>query len=119
MCLAESPACVVMLSIVALRAAQVERFACLYTSHVSNLHFYSPDKCYRCAALLCYAVAALAHDSMCFLLGCVHVSMPRGVCPCCVLCRGRMDHMAHEEESVFEEAAACLLPRNRHSTECL
>ena len=31
---------------------------------------------------------------------------------CC--CRGRMDHMAHEEESVFEEAAACLLPRRRH-----
>ncbi|KAK9843987.1 hypothetical protein WJX81_001142 [Elliptochloris bilobata] len=54
-------------------AHQVERFACLYTSHVSNLHFYSPDKCYR----------------------------------------GRMDHMAHEEESVFEEAASCLLPRKR------
>lgn len=26
---------------------QVERFACLYTSHVSNMSFYSPDKCYR------------------------------------------------------------------------
>ena len=26
---------------------QVERFACLYTSHVSNLCFYSPDKSYR------------------------------------------------------------------------
>lgn len=38
-------------------AHQVERFACLYTSHVSNLAFYSPDKSYR----------------------------------------GRMDHMAHEE----------------------
>ena len=25
-------------------AVQVERFACLYTSHVSNLSFYSPDK---------------------------------------------------------------------------
>lgn len=28
-------------------AHQVERFACLYTSHVSNMSFYSPDKCYR------------------------------------------------------------------------
>ncbi len=28
-------------------AHQVERFACLYTSHVSNLCFYSPDKSYR------------------------------------------------------------------------
>ncbi|KAK9813561.1 hypothetical protein WJX73_007197 [Symbiochloris irregularis] len=28
-------------------AHQVERFACLYTSHVSNLSFYSPDKSYR------------------------------------------------------------------------
>ena len=28
-------------------AHQVERFACLYTSHVSNMCFYSPDKCYR------------------------------------------------------------------------
>jgi hypothetical protein len=53
----------------------VERFACLYTSHVANLHFYSPDKSYP----------------------------------------GRMDHMAHEEEPVFEEAAACLLPRARRA----
>jgi hypothetical protein len=29
-------------------AHQVERFACLYTSHVSNLSFYSPNKSYRC-----------------------------------------------------------------------
>lgn len=28
-------------------AHQVERFACLYTSHVANLAFYSPDKSYR------------------------------------------------------------------------
>ncbi|KAL1170313.1 hypothetical protein V6Z11_A05G204600 [Gossypium hirsutum] len=28
-------------------AHQVERFACLYTSQVSNLSLYSPDKCYR------------------------------------------------------------------------
>lgn len=28
-------------------AHQVERFACLYTSQVTNLCFYSPDKCYR------------------------------------------------------------------------
>jgi hypothetical protein len=28
-------------------AHQVERFACLYTSHVSNLHFVSPDKSFR------------------------------------------------------------------------
>ncbi|XP_071723965.1 uncharacterized protein [Rutidosis leptorrhynchoides] len=28
-------------------AHQVERFACLYTSQVSNLSFYSPDKYYR------------------------------------------------------------------------
>lgn len=28
-------------------AHQVERFACLYTSHVSNLSFYSPNKSYR------------------------------------------------------------------------
>ncbi|KAJ4963430.1 hypothetical protein NE237_023369 [Protea cynaroides] len=28
-------------------AHQVERFACLYTSHVSNLSLYSPDKYYR------------------------------------------------------------------------
>jgi 5'-nucleotidase len=34
-------------------AHQVERFACLYTSHVSNLCFYSPDKSYRCAHPLC------------------------------------------------------------------
>ncbi len=33
-------------------AHQVERFACLYTSHVSNLAFYSPDKSYRYAGLL-------------------------------------------------------------------
>jgi len=26
-----------------------------------------------------------------------------------------MDHMAHEEEPVFEEAAACLLPRARRA----
>lgn len=26
---------------------QLERFACLYTSHVSNLSFYSPLKTYR------------------------------------------------------------------------
>ena len=26
---------------------QVERFACLYTSQVSNLGLYSPDKYYR------------------------------------------------------------------------
>jgi len=32
-------------------AHQVERFACLYTSHVSNLAFYSPDKSYRCAGV--------------------------------------------------------------------
>lgn len=28
-------------------AHQVERFACLYTSHVANLGYYSPDKSYR------------------------------------------------------------------------
>lgn len=28
-------------------ASQVERFACLYTSHVSNLRLFSPNKCYR------------------------------------------------------------------------
>ncbi|XP_022852959.1 5'-nucleotidase domain-containing protein 4-like isoform X1 [Olea europaea var. sylvestris] len=28
-------------------AHQVERFACLYTSQVTNLSLYSPDKCYR------------------------------------------------------------------------
>jgi 5' nucleotidase family len=28
-------------------ALQLERFACLYTSHVSNLCFYSPTKSYR------------------------------------------------------------------------
>eukprot|EP00897_Mesotaenium_endlicherianum_P009514 jgi/Mesen1/8591/ME000005S08553 len=28
-------------------AHQVERFACLYTSHVGNLCYYSPDKSYR------------------------------------------------------------------------
>eukprot|EP01018_Ginkgo_biloba_P001190 Gb_02972 [translate_table: standard] len=28
-------------------AHQVERFACLYTSQVTNLCYYSPDKCYR------------------------------------------------------------------------
>lgn len=28
-------------------AHQVERFACLYTSHVANLCYYSPDKSYR------------------------------------------------------------------------
>ena len=33
-------------------AHQVERFACLYTSHVSNMCFYSPDKCYRCRPAL-------------------------------------------------------------------
>ena len=27
--------------------SQLERFACLYTSHVSNLAFYSPEKSYR------------------------------------------------------------------------
>jgi hypothetical protein len=26
---------------------QIERFACLYTSHVSNLVFYSPFKSYK------------------------------------------------------------------------
>lgn len=30
-------------------AHQAERFACLYTSHVANLLYYSPDKSYRCA----------------------------------------------------------------------
>ena len=30
-----------------LYAHQVERFACLYTSHVSNMMFYSPLKSYR------------------------------------------------------------------------
>eukprot|EP00850_Spirogloea_muscicola_P001297 SM000005S17094 [mRNA] locus=s5:81919:86587:+ [translate_table: standard] len=34
-------------------AHQVERFACLYTSHVGNLCYYSPDKSYRtCEDLL-------------------------------------------------------------------
>lgn len=28
-------------------AHQIERFACLYTSHVSNLLYYSPTKSYR------------------------------------------------------------------------
>ena len=28
-------------------ASQVERFACLYSSHVGNLRFYSPNKSYR------------------------------------------------------------------------
>lgn len=28
-------------------AYQIERFACLYTSHVSNLAFYSPDNSYQ------------------------------------------------------------------------
>lgn len=28
-------------------AHQVERYACLYTSQVTNLCYYSPDKCYR------------------------------------------------------------------------
>ena len=28
-------------------SAQLERFACVYTSHVSNLSFYSPDKTFR------------------------------------------------------------------------
>jgi hypothetical protein len=28
-------------------ALQVERFACLYTSHVSNMALYSPDKAYK------------------------------------------------------------------------
>ena len=27
----------------------LQRFACLYTSHVSNLRAYSPDKSYRSA----------------------------------------------------------------------
>ena len=30
-------------------AHQVERYACVYTSHVSNLSFYSPEKSYRLA----------------------------------------------------------------------
>jgi hypothetical protein len=28
-------------------ASQVARFACLYSSHVGNLRFYSPNKSYR------------------------------------------------------------------------
>ena len=28
-------------------ASQVERFACLYTSHVSNMRRYSPERCFR------------------------------------------------------------------------
>ena len=32
-------------------AHQMERFACLYTSHVANLAFYSPSKSYRYAVL--------------------------------------------------------------------
>ncbi|KAK9829767.1 hypothetical protein WJX72_007769 [[Myrmecia] bisecta] len=54
-------------------AHQVERFACLYTSHVSNLDFYSPDKSYR----------------------------------------ARMDHMAHEEEPVFDDNFNCDVPPTR------
>lgn len=37
-------------------AHQIERFACLYTSHVANLSFYSPDKSYRAR------MDAMAHD---------------------------------------------------------
>ena len=28
-------------------AHQIERYACLYTSHISNLAYYSPDKRYQ------------------------------------------------------------------------
>jgi len=38
-------------------ASQVERFACLYTSHVGNLRFYSPHKVFRTTA------EDLPHDS--------------------------------------------------------
>lgn len=55
---------------------QVERFACLYTSHVSNLSFYSPNKSYR----------------------------------------GRMDHMAHEEEPPFANASPAGLSSQRPVT---
>lgn len=37
-------------------AHQVERFACLYTSHVSNLAYYSPEKSWRAAP------DAMAHE---------------------------------------------------------
>ena len=33
-------------------AHQVERYACIYTSHVSNLSFFSPEKSYRWDAVL-------------------------------------------------------------------
>ena len=34
-------------SLFEMSAVQLERFACVYTSHVSNLSFYSPDKTFR------------------------------------------------------------------------
>lgn len=40
-------------------AHQLERFACIYTSHVSNLIFYSPLKSYRGAAGECRAECAV------------------------------------------------------------
>ncbi len=30
-----------------------------------------------------------------------------------LMCRGRMDHMAHEEEPAFHEPPACPLPSSR------
>ena len=60
-------------------AHQVERFACLYTSHVSNLAFYSPDKSYRCAGVLQLVghpqLTCLHIEGDCILLGIINTDM--------------------------------------------
>ena len=79
-------------------AHQVERFACLYTSHVSNLTFYSPEKSFRSghaawSGFWLWRSVATKWQS----LGWFMTQMKQHCC------RGRMDTMAHEEEPSMEK----------------
>ena len=69
-------------------AHQVERFACLYTSHVSNLTFYSPDKSYRWVVQV--MASTIANPAVLNLLTCLSSTLR--VCCAAQLGIGELKH---------------------------
>lgn len=101
-------------------AHQAERFACLYTSHVANLLYYSPDKSYRFVLLFsCTCRAFIFMHASCFYFHALAVQvLPNYLrhCTPSYVHRARMDVMAHEEEPWFDldqgDDEDVLLPSN-------
>lgn len=73
-------------------AHQVQRFACLYSSHVSNLAFYSPEKSWRATP------DAMAHEDPQLLAGARARSSSRAAAAAAALAVGMTDEGASSSE---------------------